>query len=152
MDLQELFPKEAKVAIGGKEYSLRFSPRGLRYLEQQYKDKELPGITEGQKPVKMKDAIAIIVYFLAKAQFGLTIDEVYHLLFAGLAHTKAFPDFDDFLDVLDEHHTREYANQITIALALAYYTPEQIKKVEVMAERAKADDSSKNAGEPATRQ
>lgn len=158
MDLNELFNEKPKVTlIDGSEHELSYTARGLLYLEKQYKGKEMesldikPETDEDPKPktMKLKDALAIMHYFVIKASAGITFDEVCNLLFAGLSHTKKFKDYEEFLDMVDVLKINDYANKIVVALSEALYTPEQIRKMEAINARAEASGESKNAEAPA---
>lgn len=159
MDLNELFGEKPKVTlIDGSEHELSYTARGLLYLEKQYQGKEMDGFEDDKpksdevtkpKTMKLKDALAIMHYFVVKASMGITFDEVCNLLFAGLAHTKEFKNYEEFLDLVDVLKTNDYANKIVVALSEALYTPEQIKKMEAINARAEASGESKNAEAPA---
>lgn len=155
MDLKELFGEKPKVTlIDGSEHELAFTARGLLCLEKQYQGKEMANFEEpkgekASKPAILKDALMVMRYFVVKASVGISFDEVCNLLFAGLAHTKEFKDYDAFLDLVDVQKTGDYANKIVIALTEALYTPEQIRKMEAINARAEANGDSKNAEAPA---
>lgn len=151
MDLNELFSEKPKITlIDGSEHELSYTARGLLYLEKQYQGKEMDGLDNDKpKTMKLKDALAIMHYFVIKASAGISFDEVCNLLFAGLAHTKEFKDYEEFLDLVDVLKTNDYANKIVVALSEALYTPEQIRKMEAINARAEASGESKNAEAPA---
>jgi hypothetical protein len=138
MKLTELFPEAVKVKILDKEYSVVFGTRALIQLERDYPDEKkragllriLPDKKEENPQMQLK--------------IGGTVDLV-NLLYAGLLHTKAFPDKDLLIDAIEPRDYPDYINAIFSAFINSQATPEQLEKMEVLAESSK----SKKNEEPA---
>lgn len=116
MKLSELFPELVKIQIQGKEYEVKFGTRAVLQLERDYPD-----------PAQMLKALQSTVT-------GMKAADLINFLFAGLLHTKAFPDKEILIDAIEPQDLSAYAEAIVAAYMQSKATPEQLEKLEVMAE------------------
>lgn len=132
MKLAELFPDLIKIKIQGKEYELKYGTRALLQMEKDYPDRK-----EREKLITMSfaddsDRPQIVI--------GSTTDLI-NLLHAGLLHTKAFSDKEVLTDAIEPRDFNDYVNAVFAAFMQARATPEQLEKLQVMAE---ANGAKKN--------
>ncbi|MBU2703688.1 hypothetical protein Ga0466249_004836 [Sporomusaceae bacterium BoRhaA] len=145
MKLSELFPEAVKVKIQGIQYGIKFGTRALIQMEQDYPDeKERVSLLKAGAPKKKgkEDAPQMMIKIRSTA-------DMVNMLYAGLLHTKAFPDKDDLIDAIEPHDYPDYINAIFSASVQSKATPEQLEKMQVMSE---VNGSKKNEGHVTTAQ
>lgn len=128
MKLTELFPQGRKVEIQGKEYELVFSTRAVLQLERDYPDKTIEG-----KEITTDNQIAALIKRSMSKQ-GIKASDLVNFLYACLLNTKSFSDKEKLIDVIEPLHFTSYADAIVYAYLQKQLTPEQIEKLEVMAQ------------------
>lgn len=145
MKLSELFPEAVKVKIQGVEYAVKFGTRALIQMEQDYPDeKERASLLKAGAPKKKgkEDVPQMMIEIRSTA-------DMVNLLYAGLLHTKAFPDKDILMDAIEPRDYPGYINAIFSAFVQSKATPEQLEKMQVMAE---VNGSKKNVVSATTAQ
>ena len=129
MKLSELFPEMVKITIAGREHKLKFGTRATLQLETDYPDeKERAGLIvaeavdgEGRPMMRIRST-----------------NDLVNMLFAGLLHEKSFASKDELIDAIEPVDFGDYINAIFAALMMARATPEQLEKLQVMAESGSA--------------
>ena len=124
MKLTELFPKIVKIKIQGQEYEVKFGTRAILQLERDYPELEQ------------------LAKAFQAAFTGMKAKDLINFLIAGLIHTKEFADKEVLIDAIEPKDFPKYADAIVSAYMQAKSTPEQLEKLQVMAE---ANGSKKNA-------
>jgi len=129
MKITELFPELPAVMLNSKEYELKFATRAILQLEIEYPDQAIEGgiITSQER----------ILNALNSGFTRMKTADLVNLLHAGLAHTKAF-NKETLIDAMQPYDFPLYINHIITAYQLSKSTPEQLEKMEVMAQANKS--------------
>jgi len=126
LNLSTLFPDLPKITLNGTEQELKFTTRSLLQLEKDYPDQTIDG--------KEKTSQELILNALNSGFSMMKTTDLVNLLYAGLIHNKSFDNKESLIDAMETHAFPVYIDHILTAYQLSKSTPEQIEKMEVMAQ------------------
>ena len=145
MKLTELFPDLPSVVLNAVEYEVKYATRATLQLEKDYPDQTI----EDKEITSQERILTALNSGFTKMK---TIDLV-NLLYAGLTHTKTFSK-ETLIDSMQPRDFQLYINHIITAYQLSKSTPEQLEKMEIMAQqnksKKKAEQEITEANTPTT--
>lgn len=131
MTLFELFPDMPKITFNKIEYELKFDMRSMIQFYIDYPEKIVD-----EKEITTEDQLCDILN-IAYEKMKMNPVDLVNFLHAGLKYTKSF-NKESLMDAMMPCFYYDYIHNILLAWQLSKSTPEQLEKMEVMAQANKS--------------